>query len=122
MILMLAASILRFAARPPNVLFFLIDDYGNTDVGYHNQQFDNLLQTPNLDDLALSGIRLESYYVQPICTPTRSQLLSGRYQIHTGLQHGVIHPSQPSGLPVSIPLISNKLSDVGYRCHKVGKW
>ena len=122
MILMLAASILRFAARPPNVLFFLIDDYGNTDVGYHNQQFDNLLQTPNLDDLALSGIRLESYYVQPVCTPTRSQLLSGRYQIHTGLKHGVIHPSQPSGLPVSIPLISNKLSDVGYRCHKVGKW
>ena len=112
----------RAKQAPPNIVFFLIDDYGHTDIGYHNAAYDNPLRTPNLDALALDGIRLESYYVQPICTPTRSQLLSGRYQIHTGLQHGVIHPQQPSGLPLDIPIISNKLSDLGYRCHKVGKW
>lgn len=47
---------------------------------YHNQHYDNLIRTPNLDALAEGGVRLEGYYVQPICTPTRSQLLSGRYQ------------------------------------------
>ncbi len=39
-----------------------------------------------------------------------------------GLQHGVIHPAEPYGLPTTIPLISNHLFDLGYRCHKVGKW
>ena len=40
--------------------------------------------TPNIDALLQESVRLDNYYVQPICTPTRSQLLSGRYQIHTG--------------------------------------
>jgi arylsulfatase A-like enzyme len=44
------------------------------------------------------------------------------YQIHTGLQHGVIHPEQPYGLPTNIPLMSNRLIERGYVCHKVGKW
>ena len=48
---------------------------------------EDLIKTPALDKLAATGIKLEGYYVQPICTPTRSQLMSGRYQIHTGLQH-----------------------------------
>eukprot|EP00040_Diaphanoeca_grandis_P007286 m.40385 g.40385 ORF g.40385 m.40385 type:complete len:523 (-) comp18466_c0_seq2:486-2054(-) len=109
-------------ATPPNVALIIVDDYGHTDIGYHNKLYDNLLQTPNLDLLAGNGIKLETYYVQPICTPTRSQLLSGRYQIHTGLQHGVIHPDEPYGLPTSIPLITNHLITLGYVCHKVGKW
>eukprot|EP00729_Bicosta_minor_P030136 gene30136-6801_t len=95
--------------KQPHICFFLIDDYGHSDIGYHNELNEGLLRTPNLDALASAGVKLESYYVQPICTPTRSQLLSGRYQIHTGLQHGVIHPMEPYGLPVSIPLLSNRL-------------
>ena len=67
-------------AAQPHLIFILIDDYGHTDVGYHNKLYDNNLKTPNLDSLAHDGIKLENYYVQPICTPTRSQLLSGRYQ------------------------------------------
>ena len=119
-----ALSTVLFAAtaRPPNVVFFLIDDFGHTDIGYHNRLYDNLIATPNLDALAGDGIKLESYYVQPICTPTRSQLLSGRYQIHTGLQHGVINPAQPYGLSTSIPVLPNFLVPLGYKCHKVGKW
>jgi len=50
------------------------DDYGYNDIGYHGSE----LKTPNLDKLAKDGIKLENYYVQPICSPTRSQLLSGR--------------------------------------------
>ena len=88
----------------------------------HNEKYDNLLRTPNLDQLAGTGIKLEHYYVQPICTPTRSQLMSGLYQIHTGLQHGVIHPQQPYGLSTNLSLMTNHLIERGYVCHKVGKW
>ena len=58
-------------------MFVLADDYGWNDIGYHGSE----IKTPNLDGLAAGGVKLENYYVQPICTPTRSQLLSGRYQV-----------------------------------------
>ena len=94
-----------------------------SDVGYHNIHADNKLATPYLDDISSNhSVRLENYYTQHICTPTRSQLLSGRYQIHTGLQHGVILPKQPSGVPTNIPLLSDKLKELGYSSHFVGKW
>ena len=53
--------------------FIVADDYGYNDIGYHGSE----LKTPTLDKLAADGIKLENYYVQPICSPTRSQLLSG---------------------------------------------
>ena len=99
-------------------MFVLADDYGFNDVGYHNPR----IKTPNLDSLAANGVRLENYYVQPICTPTRSQLFSGRYQIHTGLQHGIIWPSQPNAVPMNDTIIANKLKESGYSTHMVGKW
>ncbi len=68
------------SASQPHILFVLADDYGWNDIGYHGSE----IKTPNLDQLAAEGVKLENYYVQPICTPSRSQLLSGRYQIHTG--------------------------------------
>ena len=66
------------AYHPPNIVFILADDYGFADIGYHRRSG---LLTPNLDRLANEGVKLENYYVQPICSPTRSQLLSGRYQV-----------------------------------------
>ncbi|KAH3695049.1 hypothetical protein DPMN_082532 [Dreissena polymorpha] len=64
-------------AKQPHILLVVADDYGFHDIGYHGSE----IRTPNLDNLAHGGVRLENYYVQPICTPTRSQLLSGRYQV-----------------------------------------
>jgi len=68
------------AASPPHILFVVADDLGWSDVGFHGSK----IQTPNIDKLASEGVELDNYYVLPICTPTRSALMTGRYPIHTG--------------------------------------
>jgi hypothetical protein len=68
---------LPYPETRPNIIFIIADDLGYNDVGYHGSE----IKTPNIDKLAMSGVRLENYYVQPVCTPTRGQLLTGRYQV-----------------------------------------
>ena len=67
-------------SKPPHILFILADDLGWSDVGFHG----SVIKTPNIDKLAREGVVLDNYYVQPLCTPTRSALMTGRYPIHTG--------------------------------------
>ncbi len=64
-------------SKQPHILFIMADDLGWNDIGYHGSE----IRTPTLDRLAAEGVKLENYYVQPICTPSRSQLLTGRYQV-----------------------------------------
>lgn len=73
-------ALVASASPQPNILFVLVDDLGWSDVGFHGSK----IKTPNVDKLAREGVVLESYYVQPICSPTRGALLSGRYPIHIG--------------------------------------
>ncbi len=67
--------------QKPNILFLLVDDLGFNDVGYHAKDGGSAIRTPTIDALAEEGVKLENYYVQPLCSPTRSQLMTGRYQV-----------------------------------------
>ena len=113
-------------AMPPHVVFILVDDWGANDAAYRQRELrpteEPSLKTPAIDALAASGVRLNSYYVQHICSPTRTSLLSGRYQIHTGLQDGIIQAWARVCLPPRFPTVANALHTLGYRTHAVGKW
>ena len=89
------------AARRPHVVFVLADDYGWNDVGYHGSE----IRTPNLDKLAAGGVRLENYYVQPLCTPSRNQLMTGRYQVRPRSRSPLPAPRRTTGILTALILI-----------------
>src|SRR5436190_8095446 len=84
------------AAEKPNIVFILADDLGSYDVGWRGSK----IKTPNLDKLCAEGTKLENFYVQPVCSPTRSSLMTGRYPMRYGLQVGVVRPWANYGLPL----------------------
>lgn len=102
----------------PNILFILADDLGWKDVGFHGSD----IMTPNIDSLAETGARLEQYYVQPMCTPTRAAFLTGRYPMRYGLQTAVIPSAGQYGLATDEYTLPQMLKDAGYRTALVGKW
>ena len=106
------------AAEKPNVLVILADDLGWGDVGFHASE----IETPNLDKLASSGARLEQFYVQPVCSPTRAALLTGRYPMRHGLQVGVVRPWAQYGLPLEERTLAQALKEAGYETAICGKW
>ena len=77
LVILLAVTSVQSTQSRPNIVFILSDDQGYHDIGYHGSEF----PTPHLDTLAMSGVRLENYYVQPVCSPSRSQLMTGKYQV-----------------------------------------
>src|SRR4051812_48583856 len=81
-ILLVSSFAMAADAPRPNILFILSDDMGWADVSYHGGEN----KTPNIDSLAAAGVRLEQFYVQPVCSPTRSSLMTGRYPMRYGLQ------------------------------------
>lgn len=66
----------------PHIIFIMVDDQGFRDVGYHGSE----IKTPTLDWLAATGVKLENYYVQPLCSPSRSQLMTGRWDCSAQIQ------------------------------------
>ena len=82
------------AAVKPNIVFILADDLGWKDVGFHGSD----IKTPYLDKLAQTGARLEQFYSQQICTPSRAAFMTGRYPLRYGSEMAVIPSAGRYGL------------------------
>ncbi|XP_067686275.1 arylsulfatase B-like [Haliotis asinina] len=102
----------------PHIIFIVADDMGWHDTSFHGSE----IKTPFIDSLAYKGIILNNYYVSPICSPTRTAILTGRHPIHTGMQHGVIIGASPYGLSLNETIMPQYLKELGYATHIVGKW
>lgn len=99
-----------FAAKP-NVILIMADDFGYECVTANGGES---YQTPNLDKLAATGVRFENCHVQPLCTPTRVQLMTGRYNIRNYINFGT--------LPRTETTFGNLMKKAGYATGICGKW
>lgn len=115
-----AASVCGQAAdKKPNVVHIVADDLGWRDVGFNGCAD---IKTPNLDALADGGAKFSQFYVQPMCTPTRAALMTGRYPFRYGLQTIVIPGPADYGLDTTEFLLPQCLEDAGYATAIIGKW
>jgi arylsulfatase A-like enzyme len=125
------------AERPPNVVVFLMDDLGATDLGCYGSTF---YESPRIDRLAAEGVRFTAAYSScPVCSPTRASMMTGKYPQRTGITN-YIDPSgrnQPEKWARNTPLLparhalqlaleertlAEELKDAGYATFFCGKW
>lgn len=105
-------------SRPPNVVMIYCDDLGYGDLGCYGSP----IRTPNIDRLAAEGIRFTHFYSgNPVCSPSRTALLTGRYPVRAGVPR-VLFPRDTEGLPRPEQTIAQMLKPRGYRTLCVGKW
>src|SRR5579862_2518163 len=116
----LALVLLLLACAPPerrpSILLIVTDDQGYGDLGAHGNRD---IRTPHLDGLASRGCRIDPFCVSPVCSPTRSSLLTGRYTYRTGvvdtfMGRSMMHPDEVT--------IAEILGQAGYRTGIFGKW
>jgi len=130
------------AQRRPNVIVFLVDDMGWMDCGAYGSQY---YETPRIDAFAKQGMRFTDAYAQPLCSPSRASILTGKHSARHGILTASGHrPPRPSGynyMPTqassNVPVISPEsknyldpadytlaeaLRDAGYRTAHIGKW
>jgi arylsulfatase A len=83
------------AERPPNIVLIYCDDLGYGDLGCYGSS----IRTPNIDRLAADGVRFTQFYsANPVCSPSRAALLTGRYPTRVGVPD-VLGPEDAGGLP-----------------------
>jgi arylsulfatase A-like enzyme len=114
-----AIALCSTATARPNVVIILADDLGRHDCGFMGG---TQIKTPHLDRLAAAGAILDAFYVQPVCSPTRAALMTGRYPMRHGLQVGVVRPWAQYGLPLEEITLAQRLKEAGYATAIVGKW
>jgi arylsulfatase A-like enzyme len=111
------------AAAKPNILFILADDMGYADLSCYGRPD---LSTPNIDRLAAEGVRfLQAYANSPVCTASRTALITGRYQyrLAVGLEEPLSDRTTRSvGLPPDHPTLPSILKKEGYQATLIGKW
>lgn len=102
---------LAAAERKPNVILIMADDFGYEAVTANGGQS---YQTPHLDRMAATGMRFEHCYVQPLCTPTRAQLMTGIYNVRNYIEFGLLDPKATT--------FAHLLKQAGYATGITGKW
>ena len=125
-ILLLALPAAVFAASRPNILLIIVDDMGYTDLG----SFGGEIATPNLDKLALDGVRFSNFVVHPACSPTRATLFTGvdPHLAGVGNMYEELSPNQKGQpgyeghLNARVVSVASLLGDSGYRTYLSGKW
>src|SRR5436309_849158 len=114
----MGAAVLRAQPRPPNIVFIYADDLGYGDLGVYGSQ----IRTPNLDRMAAGGVRFTQFYsANPVCSPSRAALLTGRYPTRAGVPR-VLFPTDTIGLSLSETTMAQMLKGAGYRTMCIGKW
>ena len=115
-----AAPFAQAAKRKPNIIVLLGDDMGYHDVGIHGS---TEMPTPNIDSIAKNGVRFTSGYVSgPYCSPTRSGLMTARYQTRYGHEFNEGPGRLKFGLPLTETTIAQRIKELGYATYAVGKW
>ena len=108
------------AADRPNVIVIYADDQGYGDLSCYGA---TKLKTPNLDRMAAEGMKFTDFYVSaPVCSPTRSSLMTGCYPRRVGMHQHVLFPHSKRGLNPSEITIAELLKAQGYATACVGKW
>lgn len=100
----------------PNVLLIITDDQGYGDVGFMGNPH---VKTPTIDQLAKENILFNQFYVSPVCAPTRSSLLTGRYSLRTGVRDTYNGGATMATEEITLAEI---LQQAGYRTGLFGKW
>lgn len=114
-----ALSLYAQASDQPNIIFIYADDLGYGDLGCYGSQVN---RTPNLDRMAVEGIRFTDFYsASSISSPSRAGLMTGRHPIRMGI-HAVFFPGSYTGMPQNEITMANALQDAGYYTGIVGKW
>ncbi len=105
-------------ANTPNIVFIFCDDLGYGDTGPYGSN----IETPNLDRLAAEGVRFTNFCsADPVCSPSRAALLTGRYPTRVGVPR-VLFPQDQDGLNLDEVTLANVLKDRGYKTMCIGKW
>ena len=101
----------------PNIVIILADDLGWNDVSYHGSE----INTPNIDKLISSGVELDRFYVQPTCSPTRAELMTGKSAMRLGITRP-ISKNQKLGLGLEEKILPQYLKELNYSTYLLGKW
>lgn len=109
------------AQQKPNVVFILADDLGYGDIGCYGQK---LIETPNIDKLAVNGMKFTQYYAgTSVCAPSRASFMTGRHTGHTPVRGNLeIQPEGQFPLPASTFTIAKMFKKAGYATGGFGKW
>lgn len=115
-------SFCNVLAQRPNIIYIMSDDMGYADLGSYGRKD---YQTPNLDKLASQGIKFtDAYAAGPLCTPTRTGFMTGRYPARTpvGLKEPLTPKDSAFGLSPDYPSIATLIKSKGYETVLIGKW